>query len=41
MDEWTQLMPSNIILSDIDEDPPSEINVNLETNEQYILVSTT
>ena len=31
----------NIILSDIDEDTPSEINVNLETNEQYILVSTT
>ena len=32
---------SNIIILDIDEDPPSEVKANLETNRQYIFVSTT
>ena len=37
----TKSIAHAVIWPGIDEDPPSEAKENLETNEQYIIVSTT
>ena len=39
--DFTQSIVHTVIWPGIDEDPPSEAKENLETNEQYIIVSTT